>query len=505
MDTEKQERKTGEKTVAEVIRDRVSLRVYDDRPIPQEELDQILEAALEAPTAGNQTLYSIIVIRDQETKDKLMESCDHQPFIGKAPVLLLFVSDQHKWFSYYKQNGVPEYADREEGLKWEGPNEGDLFLSIEDTMIAAQNAVIMAESLGIGSCYIGDILERYEYHKELFRLPDHVVPIALLCLGYYPEGHKRVHRKRFDKKYVVFEETYRDLDREDLQAMFAERAEGFVKPKTNKAENFAQAFYHRKTGAAFSKEMHRSVAAMLKDYIKAGTALLLAAVMALSFPAEGYAGSWQQNEKGWWWQNNDGSWPEDRWVLLDGNRDGTAEYYYFDEDGYLLQDGMTPDQRQVNGDGALVRYGKTVTRQVFPYSPDTGHFTAAIDPELPLFLLGKNVDELQLLYGSEVHLTDKADRLEYLETDRFPGMEFTVRNGEVRKLVTTPDQVLADFVSTKSLRRMENLLNAAGMFTDADTDFMLKAYYNGYEFLFEYHDGGLIDFDNRVTVSYDLP
>ena len=48
MDTEKQERRIGEKTVAEVIRDRVSLRVYDDRPIPQEELEQILEAALEA-------------------------------------------------------------------------------------------------------------------------------------------------------------------------------------------------------------------------------------------------------------------------------------------------------------------------------------------------------------------------------------------------------------------------------------------------------------------------
>ncbi len=50
-------------------------------------------------------------------------------------------------------------------------------LSIEDTMIAAQNAVLMAESLGIGSCYIGDILENYEFHKELFDLPDYVVPI----------------------------------------------------------------------------------------------------------------------------------------------------------------------------------------------------------------------------------------------------------------------------------------------------------------------------------------
>ena len=159
-----------------------------------------------------------------------------------------------------------EFAAREEGLSWEEPNESDLLLSIEDTMIAAQNAVLMAESLGIGSCYIGDILENYEYHKELFQLPDHAVPISLLCLGYYKEGHKRVYRKRFDKKYVAFEETYKRLSDEELDHMFAEKASGFVKGPAITADNFAQAFYKRKTGAAFSKEMARSVRAMLKAY-----------------------------------------------------------------------------------------------------------------------------------------------------------------------------------------------------------------------------------------------
>lgn len=260
-----------EKTVSEAIADRVSLRVYDDRDIKTEDLDRILEAAMLAPTAGNQMLYSIIVIKDSEVKEKLSESCDHQPFIKKAPVLLLFVSDQHKWFSYYKQNGVPEFATREEGLCFEEPNESDLLLSIEDTMIAAQNAVLMAESLGIGSCYIGDILERYEYHKELFELPAHVVPVSLLCLGYYRDGHKRVHRKRFDRRFVVFEEKYRELSKKELSEMFAGQEKEFVRSPNSSAENFAQAFYKRKTGAAFSKEMHRSVKAMLSDYINQKT------------------------------------------------------------------------------------------------------------------------------------------------------------------------------------------------------------------------------------------
>ena len=208
------------------------------------------------------------MIKSQETKDKLSESCDHQPFIAKAPVLLLFVSDQKKWFDYYRLEGCKQFSEREPGLFWEAPNESDLMLSIEDTMIAAQNAVLMAESLGIGSCYIGDILENYEFHKELLDLPDYVVPISLVCLGYYKEGHKRVHRKRFDQKYVVFEEKYRELSDEELKEMFAERAAGFVKTPTSSAENFAQAFYRRKTGAAFSKEMKRSVRAMLADYTK---------------------------------------------------------------------------------------------------------------------------------------------------------------------------------------------------------------------------------------------
>lgn len=254
-------------SVLDVINNRTSLRVYDNREISQEILDKILHAAMRAPTAGNQMLYSILVVRDEQTRKILSQSCDHQAFIATAPVILIFLADHQRWFDYYQLNGVAEYCDRE-GLQFEAPQESDLLLAIEAAMAAAQNAVIAAESLGIGSCYIGDIVENYEFHKELFDLPDYVVPISLVCLGYYKEGHKRVHRKRFDQKYVVFEEKYRELSDEELKEMFAERAAGFVKTPTSSAENFAQAFYRRKTGAAFSKEMKRSVRAMLADYTK---------------------------------------------------------------------------------------------------------------------------------------------------------------------------------------------------------------------------------------------
>lgn len=75
-----------------------------------------------------------------------------------------------------------------------------------------------------------------------------------------------MHRERFDRKYVVFEETYRRLSDEELEDMFAGKAKSFVKGPAITADNFAQAFYKRKTGAAFSKEMARSVKAMLEAY-----------------------------------------------------------------------------------------------------------------------------------------------------------------------------------------------------------------------------------------------
>lgn len=254
--------------ILETIHHRISLRVYDDRPITDEELNMILHAAMRAPTAGNQMLYSIIVIRDQETKDKLSVSCDHQPFIAKAPVLLLFVADYHKWFDYFRKNDVPAFCERNKdlGFVFEEPQESDLLLACEDAMIAAQNAVLAAESLDIGSCYIGDIVEHFEYHQDLFDLPKHVFPISLVCLGHYKSDYPRVIHRRFNPKFVVFNEKYHQLSDDEYKEMFEEVEKGYRADNQYGAENYAQMFYARKTGAAFCKEMARSVKVALKDW-----------------------------------------------------------------------------------------------------------------------------------------------------------------------------------------------------------------------------------------------
>ncbi|NMB26291.1 MAG: nitroreductase [Firmicutes bacterium] len=251
--------------IIDTINRRTSLRHYKETPINEEHLDILLHSAMRAPTAGNMMLYSILVINDQATKDTLSKTCDNQPFIAKAPLVLVFLADIQRWFDYYRISGVEEFSARK-GLDFKGPDLGDLFISVSDALIAAQNVVIAAESLGIGSCYIGDIMENYETHQRLFELPEFAFPVGMLCLGYYPDGYEPKVRSRFEREYVVFQEKYRTLSEAELKEMFAEKEATF--PRTNKygAENAAQFNFARKQGAEFAKEMHRSIRKAMENW-----------------------------------------------------------------------------------------------------------------------------------------------------------------------------------------------------------------------------------------------
>lgn len=252
-------------SVVDILKNRVSMRRYEERSLSEEDVQWIIEGARRAPTAGNMMLYSILLVTDQEKKLILSKTCDNQPFIAKAPMVMVFVADYQRWFDYYEASGVKDYYQKT-GKEFKGPDEGDLFLACSDALIAAQNSVIAAEARGIASCYIGDIMENYERHRELLNLPPWVFPIAMLCLGYYPEGERPAPRSRFDPKYIVFKEEYRRLSPDELKTMFREEEKSFPKNNHFKAENLGQWMYARKTGAEFAAEMARSVREALKNW-----------------------------------------------------------------------------------------------------------------------------------------------------------------------------------------------------------------------------------------------
>lgn len=91
---------------------------------------------------------------------------------------------------------------------------------------------------------------------------------------------------------------------------------------------------------------------------------VLAATMALAMSMTALAGQWQSDANGWWYQNDDGSYPNNAWNWIDGNNDGVAESYYFNEKGYCLMNTTTPDGYTVNPAGAWVIDGVVQTKQV---------------------------------------------------------------------------------------------------------------------------------------------
>ena len=234
----------------ELLLNRKSVRVYEEKEISEEVKGELLAATLRAPTAGNLMLYSIIEVKDQGAKDTLVRTCDNQPFIAKAPLVLLFLADYQRWVDHFLASGVEQLCE---------------------ALIAAQTAVIAAESLGLGSCYIGDIMENYEEHKELFDLPQYVFPICLLCFGYPTrQQRERALTRRLDERYVIFEDRYSRLGREELEEMYREQQEQVFgeRKEVQGVRNVGQLTYKRKFDSDFAREMNRSVRAMLQAWVE---------------------------------------------------------------------------------------------------------------------------------------------------------------------------------------------------------------------------------------------
>ena len=237
--------------VIKQLYDRKSVRVFKDEKIDESIVKEILTAATMAPSAGNQQLYTILRITDQEIKERLSVSCDHQPFIAEGKLVLVFCADCLKWYEAFQLAGCSPRR----------PGEGDLLLAVDDALIAAQNAVVAAQSYGIGSCYIGDIMENIEEQRDILGLPEYVFPAALLVFGYPTQQQKdRPKPCRADLSYIVHENKYRHMGEEELRAMLGKE------DHKDDYDLWIQAFCKRKYNSDFSREMTRSVKEYLKQF-----------------------------------------------------------------------------------------------------------------------------------------------------------------------------------------------------------------------------------------------
>ena len=231
---------------------RKSVRVFTPQEITAEEKQLIIDSALQAPTAGNMYLYSIIDVTEQAVKDKLAILCDDQTFIAKAPLVLIFLADYQKNYELLKLS-VGENVEKPQGF--------DLMLACSDALIAAQNTVMAAESLGIGSCYIGDVMEEHGNMTALLNLPEFTFPIAMLVYGYPTEQQiSRPKPPRFKAEDMVFENSYKIKDAAAYEKMYKGQ---------NPNYNYITAgekLFELKYDTKFRKEGNRSVSEYLKKW-----------------------------------------------------------------------------------------------------------------------------------------------------------------------------------------------------------------------------------------------
>lgn len=227
---------------------RRTIRQYTNQKINRQLLNDLLVAASQAPTTGNMQLYSVVISEDEEMKKRLAPTHFNQPSVMSAAAVLTFCADFNRFVKWCEaRNAKPGY-DNFQAWIW----------AVEDTMIFAQQFVTLAEMNGLGTCYLGTTTYNAPQISEILELPDRVVPIATVTVGYPSIEGQLSDRLPIDA--IVHNEKYNDYDGERINQIYAEKealpeSDKFI--KENGKETLAQVFtdvrYKRADNEYFSK------------------------------------------------------------------------------------------------------------------------------------------------------------------------------------------------------------------------------------------------------------
>src|SRR5207244_2845184 len=152
-----------------------SVRAYRSDPVPDDTLAALIAAAQSAPTSGNLQLWSVVAVRDDERRTRLAKLAEEQDFIAQAPLFLVWLADLARARLITTELGAAtaEGADFVEAA----------VLAFVDVSLAAQNASLAAESLGLGTVFVGAIRNRPLDVAAELGLPPNVFPVFGLTVG----------------------------------------------------------------------------------------------------------------------------------------------------------------------------------------------------------------------------------------------------------------------------------------------------------------------------------
>jgi len=187
--------------VMEAIKQRRSIRSFEDKPVSREMILQMLEAARLAPSGGNQQPWRFIVVTDEAEKKELSQLCLGQSFIEEAAVVFVVCTDFAAFSKAEFQRRYGELGDArvklsghfgtEEFQKWlqsmAEPSFRSIFTrAIANTFIATEHLILAATGLGLGSCWVGAVTDK-KAMMSFFALPDNIKIVSLVAVGYPQE------------------------------------------------------------------------------------------------------------------------------------------------------------------------------------------------------------------------------------------------------------------------------------------------------------------------------
>ncbi len=232
-----------------------SIRKYQKRNIESDVLTEILQAGIRGANTGNMQLYSVIVTQDEDKRQALCKLHFGQKMVADAPVVLTICADVNRFHKWCEQRNAEKSYDN---FLW--------FLTATiDATIVTQNICIAAEEKGLGTCYLGTVNYSVPEIAELLQLPEGVIPIACVTMGYPDENPALTDRLPLEG--VVHFEKYNQYSSEKINELYAEKenleeSKNFV--KINDVENLAQVF----TKKRYTKEISVSISKKLIQFLK---------------------------------------------------------------------------------------------------------------------------------------------------------------------------------------------------------------------------------------------
>lgn len=234
---------------------RRSIRHYADRDVSDDLLDSLLAAAERTQTMGNLQLYSVVVTREKAKREALAPAHFNQPMVTEAPVVLTFCADFRRTSRWAEcRQAVPGY---------------DNFLSFinaaTDTLLYCQTFCCLADEQGLGYCFLGTTVYQPQVIIDVLQLPQLVMPVATITLGWPAEEPPLTDRLPLDA--IVHHETYNDYTAADIDRHYSHKEaleENIEFVRVNNKQTLAQVF----TDIRYTRRDNEALSTVLLDALK---------------------------------------------------------------------------------------------------------------------------------------------------------------------------------------------------------------------------------------------